>query len=861
MRKWLVTVFVAVVALVFAGLGFANAPRQVIDNHDVVVLQGNVHPMAMPQYDIGSADPALPMQHMILTLKLSPAKQAALDRFLSEVQDPHSSVYHHWLTPEEFGERFGPSTQAITQINNWLRSQGFTIDQVAKGRMWINFSGTVADVEGAFHTEIHDYLIDGKIYHANDRDPAIPRALAGVVGGVVSLNSFPLHALNHGFKPVDPNVVRPEYTSGSSHYLAPADFATIYNVDTLYSQGIDGSGQTIAIVGRTHIPVSDVTTFRSTFGLPANDPQIIVNGTDPGDLGADEDGEADLDVEWSGAVAKNATIKFVVSKSTNTTDGVDLSAQYIVDNNIAPVMSVSFGQCESSMGTSENNFYNNLWSQASSQGITVFVSSGDSGASGCDRANASSGSGAAVSGLSSTPYDVCVGGTQFDDTSNPGTYWASSNTSGTDGSALSYIPELAWNESGNESGGQGLWASGGGVSTVYSKPSWQVAPGVPSDGARDVPDVALTAATHDGYLVESGGSLGAVGGTSAAAPSFAGLMALVVEKTGQRQGNANTRLYQMGNAQYGNSGATVFHDVTIGNNSVPGVNGFSAGTGYDLVTGLGSVDATAMVNGWSSSTPSTYSISGTVTANGSGLSGVTVTAGSKSATTTTSGGYTISGLSNGTYTVTPSKSGYTFSPSSQSVTISGANKTGIDFTASASGGGGGTPTERVSDGTFEGGLYGSSNSGSSGTTGPWSWTSTGSNNPISEDSSRAEHGSWLAWLNGYGQTETDTVQQSVTIPSDATTATFKFDLKVVTNDGTSTAYDTLHVYLIDGSGTSHTLATYSNKNAATSGYVTKSFNVLDYAGQTVTIKFKGAEDSSNSTSFYIDDVSLMADGN
>ncbi|NOZ77562.1 MAG: peptidase S53, partial [Acidobacteria bacterium] len=714
MRKWSVAVFVVVLAFVFVGLGFANAPRQVINNNDVVILQGNVPHMAMARYDIGSADPALPMEHMILTLKLSPEKQAALDRFLSEVQDPESPVYHQWLTPEQFGERFGPSAEQIAVVTGWLRSQGFQIDQVAKGRTWINFSGTAADVEGAFHTEIHDYLIDGKLYHSNDRDPAIPRALAGVVGGVVSLNSFPLRALNHGFKPVSPNAVRPDYTSGTSHYLAPEDFATIYNVDTLYSQGIDGSGQTIAIVGRTHIPLSDITTFRSTFGLPANDPQIIINGTDPGDLGANEDGEADLDVEWSGAVAKNATIKFVVSKSTSTTDGVDLSAQYIVDNNIAPIMSVSFGQCESSMGSTENSFYNNLWSQASSQGITVFVSSGDSGASGCDAASASTGTGTAVSGLCSTPYNVCVGGTEFMDTSDPSTYWASTNASGTQDSALSYIPEEAWNESGNVSGGQALWASGGGESSVYSKPSWQVAPGVPSDGHRDVPDVALTAASHDGYLVESGGSLGVVGGTSAASPSFAGLMALVVQKTGQRQGNANTRFYQMGNAQYGSSGATIFHDVTTGNNSVPGVTGYSAGPGYDLVTGLGSVDANALVNGWASSTTTTYSISGTVTENGSGLSGVTVTAGSKSATTSTSGSYTISGLANGTYTVTPSKDGYTFTPASQSVTISSANKTGIDFTAAASGGSG-TPTEQISDGTFEGGLYGSSNTGSSGT--------------------------------------------------------------------------------------------------------------------------------------------------
>src|SRR5262249_48503922 len=236
-----------------------------------------------------------------------------------------------------------------------------------------------------------------------------------------------------------------------------------------------------------------------------------------------EDGEADLDVEWSGAVAKNATVKFVISKSTSTTDGVDLSAQYIVNNNLAAVMSTSFGQCESSMGSTENSFYNNLWSQAASQGITSFVSSGDSGASGCDGGSSTSGTGRAVSGLSSTPYNVAVGGTQFADTASPSTYWNSTNAAG-DVSAKSYIPGVAWNGGGTASGGSALWSTGAGVSTVYAKPSWQVSPGVPADGKRDVPDVSFTAASHDGYLVETQGSLQAIGGTSASSPSWAGLM-------------------------------------------------------------------------------------------------------------------------------------------------------------------------------------------------------------------------------------------------------------------------------------------------------------------------------------------------
>ncbi len=259
-------------------------------------------------------------------------------------------------------------------------------------------------------------------------------------------------------------------------------------------------------------------------------------------------------------------------------------------------------------------------------------------------------------------------------------------------------------------------------------------------------------------------------------------------------------------------------------------------------------------------TPSvTYSISGTITAGGSPLAGVTVTAGTSSATTNSSGLYTIAGMADGTYTVTPALEGYTFSPASASVTIDGAGRTDVDFTAEPEGGGG-SPVERIADGTFEDGLSGSSNTGSSGTTGPWHWTSTGDNNPISNSAAKAKDGSWLAWLNGYGSTETDTLQQSVSIPADATSATLSFDLEVLSDDGTSVAYDTLTCSLVDASGVSHTLGTYSNRDSAVSGYARKTFDVLAYKGQTVTIVFKGSEDYSNATSFYIDDVSLLANG-
>ena len=436
----------------------------------------------------------------------------------------------------------------------------------------------------------------------------IPAALAQVVGGVVSLHDFYSEPLYHNLPQTFSG-----FTLGSSYYLAPPDFATIYNLVPLYQQSIDGTGESVAIVGRSNIKLADVRQFRAAFALPANDPQIVVNGPDPGIVSAGEETEADLDVEWSGAVARNAVIKFVVSKSTNSSDGVDLSAQYIVNHNLAPVMSTSFGLCEASLGSSGNSFLKALWQQAAAQGITVFVSSGDNGAAGCDSPSAPSAThGRAVSGLCSTPYSVCVGGTEFNDASNPSLYWSPTNAPLTQASALSYIPEGVWNESAR---GYGLWSSGGGASSIYAKPSWQTGAGVPADNHRDVPDVSLSSAGHDGYLIYREGNLYVVGGTSAASPSFAGVMALVVQHTAARQGNANTVFYSLAAKQRAGA-AAVFHDITTGSNTVPGLTGFNATTAYDQATGLGSIDASLLVSHWSDATaPATPAFQAALSAN------------------------------------------------------------------------------------------------------------------------------------------------------------------------------------------------------------------------------------------------------
>jgi hypothetical protein len=561
-----------------------------IDDQSTAQLTGNRHPMARREFETGPAPADYRIERMLLVLETDPAQRRELEALIEAQHNPGSPEYHQWLTPETFGERFGASPGDVRQLTDWLSAHGFDVEEIPAGSRSIVFSGTAAQVESAFHTQIHTYNVGGELHHANATDPAIPAALAGLVNGVATLHDFrrqPMHSRVQA---------APEYTSGSSHYLTPGDFATIYDVAPLYSSGIDGTGQTLAIVGRTNIQMSDVQTFRSLFGLASNNPTVVVNGTNPGIVSMDEEAEADLDVEWSGAVAPHVAVKLVVSASTSSTDGVDLSAQYIVSHNLAAVMSTSFGSCEASMGASERAFYSNLWQQAAAQGITAMIASGDSGAAGCDSPSENKATGgAAVNGLCSSVYSVCVGGSELNESGNPGLYWSAAN-SASYSSALSYIPEVAWNESGSD-GGSGLWASGGGASAYNAKPSWQAGPGVPADGKRDVPDVSLSAAGHDGYLVVIQGNVYIVSGTSAASPTFAGLMTLVDQKTAARQGNANTVLYPLGSLQAA-SGAHVFHDITAGNNSVPGQTGFSAGPHYDQATGLGSADAFVLANHW-----------------------------------------------------------------------------------------------------------------------------------------------------------------------------------------------------------------------------------------------------------------------
>jgi Pro-kumamolisin, activation domain len=631
-----------------------------VNETQFVRTHGNVLPFARPQFDRGTLADSQPMTRMLLLLQRSTDQETALHQLIDAQQTKASANYHNWLTPAQFGAQFGPSDEDVQAVTDWLTRQGFTVAKVASGRNVIEFSGNVAQVRNAFHTDIHKYSVNGKDFVANVSEPAIPAALAPVVRGVVALQNYPkqsqLRPKGQYRRDKATGQLTPLFTYGNpaNFAMAPADFKTIYNIPST----ADGTGQKIAIVGQSNIDVQDIIDFRNLFGLPQNFTQannVILNGPDPGLVPGDE-GESDLDVEWSGAIAPNAQILVVATQSTQSnptqiTSGIDLSALYIVDNNLAPVLSESYGICEQANLNEGNQFYYQLWEQAAAQGITVVVSSGDNGSAGCDNPSTETAaiSGLAVSGTSSTPFNVSVGGTDFDASTLPITppnqYWSATNGT-TQGSALMYIPETTWNDSlcafnypaactsVDPEGFDLLAASGGpsncaflnsddstcksGTAGGYPLPSYQVGV-VPSSFTNRVqPDISFFASNGNNgvaYIVcqadtnLDGAScdldspfqnFSLVGGTSTGTPAFAAVMALVNQQTGQRQGNANYVLYGLAasNANYTNGkcassiGSTpaancVYNDVTVGNISVACVAGSSPNCSNTGSTGFG----------------------------------------------------------------------------------------------------------------------------------------------------------------------------------------------------------------------------------------------------------------------------------
>lgn len=596
-------------------IGLLSRPQitQAPDNHDRVALEGNVSPFATAANDRGRVDDSTTLDHMFLQLKRPADREAALETLIQQQTAMGSPNYHKWLTAAAFGQQYGPSQMDIDAITRWLTSQGFTVNRVYDSGMTIDFSGTAGQVRNAFATEIHHVNVNGENHIANMTDPQVPAAFAAAVQGVVSLNDFRPHV---NFKPHGDYT----FTSSGSTYQAvtPADLATIYNLTPLFNEGINGSGQTIVLIEDTDVyKTADITTFRSTFGLPtANFSQVHPSScTDPGDV-TGNDGEAELDVEYAGAAAPAAALELASCKDTSTTFGGLIAVQNLINGTSVPtIMSISYGECEAENGATANAAYIAAYQQAASEGVSVFVSAGDEGAASCDADEANATHGIAVSGFASTPYNVAVGGTDFGDTyaGTNSTYWSSTN-SATYGSALSYIPEIPWNDScasalistkagystpygksgfcntstakeyylttASGSGGPSGCASGkASTSGVVSgsckgtaKPSWQSLVGNPADGVRDIPDVSLFAANgawghYYVYCYSNTAGQGVActgapsgwagaGGTSFASPIMAAIQALVNEKVGSAQGNPAPTYYALANTEYGSSGSS-----------------------------------------------------------------------------------------------------------------------------------------------------------------------------------------------------------------------------------------------------------------------------------------------------------------
>jgi len=565
-------------------LAAAAAPpgriAQPIDSRQGVPLVHSVRRLALPQYDRGEVAANFQLPYMMLLLKPSTVQQSELDRLLKDQINPSSPQFHRWLTPEQFGNRFGLNTSDHAKVAAWLKSEGFNVVESGRARNWLAFSGTAGQVQHTFHTSIHHYEITGEKHFANAMPISIPAALSDIASAVAGLDDFnPKPALVPA---------TPPYTSGTSHSLAPEDFATIYDITPIYNAGVNGAGVSLGVIGLSTIVLTDIEQFRSRFNLPANDPKTVVVGSNPG-VNASWETEADLDLEWSGAVAPGAAITFYYSTNFFTAMTGAINA-----NNVQ-VISMSFQDNELDYSVFA---YQPIIQQANAQGITLLAATGDYGATQQPYSLPAT-LGPQVAFPADLPEVTAVGGTQFSE--GAGTYWGTTNSANL-GSAISYIPEVAWS------------GSGGGASALLPKPAWQTGPGVPQDGARDVPDVALTASTHDAYLMTSGGVNTAAGGTSASTPSMAGIVVLLnqyLAKNGVISapglGNINPQVYRL---WLGNAGA--FHDITSGSNiegcvqgtlgCANGSFGFTAGPGYDQVTGLGSLDVNSFFSGWSVAT-------------------------------------------------------------------------------------------------------------------------------------------------------------------------------------------------------------------------------------------------------------------
>lgn len=672
-RNWLLGAGVLGATGLMSAVLLAQGPQPriaaEIDNSQRVTIAGSRPPKASAEFDTGRVPADTKLQSVSMVFNRSAAQEADLQALIAAQQDPNSPQYHKWLTPEDFGARFGMTDADISKAAFWLQQQGFTIDGSSRSRTRLSFSGTVQQVEAAFSTEIHYYSMDGEKHFAPASDVSVPAALAPVVRTIDNLSSFrpkPRVKFRSAQAP------SPKFTSSQSgsHFLTPGDIATIYDVKPAYQAGITGTGQSIAVVGQSTIALSDIENFESAAGLTKKDPmEILVPDTGAGALSQGDEMESDIDLEYSGGVAPGATIIFVFVGSNNNAN-VFNALVYAIDNRTAPIISISYGACESDEGQTAYNSLNGVLAQAATQGQTILTADGDNGSTDCS-GNTNQSTAAqealAVDFPSSSQYVTAMGGSEFpaaDVAVGNTAFWQAAPNSTTDAisSALSYIPEMAWNDDEAPAGGMAgsLSSGGGGVSMFTARPTWQTGvPGIPSGSFRLLPDMSLSASPNNagflycssdpstmitgscshGFRDNTNTLLTVAGGTSFDAPTFAGMVALIDQKLNSSgEGVINPTLYKL--ASNSASYASAFHDITSGSNeclagttlcSAAGASEYPAGTGYDEATGLGSVDFNNLLaafgsgSGSGSNSFTLTATSVTVADGSSGVSTITVT--------------------------------------------------------------------------------------------------------------------------------------------------------------------------------------------------------------------------------------------
>ena len=729
-KRRLIPVFSATLCL-FSVAAFTQQPAAriatEIDNRDRVPIKGSKSPMARPKNDAGRVPGETKLEGINIFFSRSAEQEADLDALIAAQQDPDSPLYHKWLTPEEFGARFGLADSDIATVQSWLEQQGFTVNSVSPSKSHITFSCTVAQIEAAFGAELHYYNVGGKKLFTPSSDFAIPAALSSVVQAVTNLSSFKPHP--HVKFRTPQLAPKPEFTSGqtSNHFLTPKDVATVYDINPAYNAGYTGSGQSIAVVGQSSVVLSDIEHFQTAAGFTVKDPTpILVPNSGTAMMFSGDEAESDLDLEYSSTIGKGATIYFVYTGNDQNYSVWD-SIQYAVDQKVAPIISDSYGICETALTSGDYSSLKLVLAQAATQGQTVLVPAGDNGSTDCygeTGLTIAQQEALAVDFPASSPYVTAMGGTEFPSANvaaSNTTYWQSSSGSDVISSALSYIPEQVWND---DSAAGSLNAGGGGVSAFTARPSWQTGvTGIPSTSYRSVPDISLDASAYNaGYLYCSSDSaatqiagscsngfrdssnnyLTVAGGTSFNSPIFAGMVAILGQKLNSAGlGVINSTLYSL--AANSSTYATVFHDITSGSNSCPaaasycssaGASEYPAATGYDEATGLGSIDFYNLLNAWTSCTspiPSTTTPSAATSSVSPGANDViniTVASACNSVTTTPIGTVTIAvdgiaqspslSLANGSAT-------YTFSSTTTGSHTIAATYSGDSTFASSSG--------------------------------------------------------------------------------------------------------------------------------------------------------------------------------